>query len=82
MLATITREDAEAKKWGNMRMCLEKKNNPGCFADTCLSSRLVNGVNRLDMLTGIISGKAPASSVWSAFKVTANPLADYERPGS
>ncbi|KAK6513013.1 hypothetical protein TWF506_009175 [Arthrobotrys conoides] len=80
--ATITRENVEAKKWGNMRMCLERKNNSKYFADTCLTSKLANGLNRLDMLPGLTSGKAAPPSVWSAFKVTANPLGDYERPGS
>ncbi|KAF3081465.1 hypothetical protein TWF706_004397 [Orbilia oligospora] len=82
--ATITRENVEARKWGNMRMCLEKKNNSKYFADTCLTSKLSNGLNRLDMLAGLTAGKVASSSkaVWSAFKVTANPLGDYERPGS
>ncbi|KAK6337004.1 hypothetical protein TWF718_009790 [Orbilia javanica] len=80
--AKINREDAEAKKWGDMRVCLEKKNNSGYFTNSCLTTKLVNNVNRLDMLAGAHMGKVATTSVWSAYKVTANPLGDYERPGS
>ncbi|KAK6507733.1 hypothetical protein TWF481_006155 [Arthrobotrys musiformis] len=80
--ATITRENTESKKWGSIRMCLDKKQNPGYYTDTCLKGTPVSGVNVLGALAGISTAKVPANSVWSAYKVTAAPLGDYERPGS
>ncbi|KAK6495907.1 hypothetical protein TWF481_002952 [Arthrobotrys musiformis] len=79
--ATITRENVESKKWGNIRMCLNKNENPGYYAKTCLSGTPTGG-NILKALAGITAAKSPANSVWSAYKVIANPLGDYERPGS